>query len=154
MQSGNSSPKPSTPSAQIRSVQLSDLSPPNSQGVPLPSTSTTATTAITADTMPTAAPSVSGANMNGKRPISSIEQSQELLGAAASVMPTDAQSAAVAYQWTNPEDAPGYAWRNKKAQDEYNRAYESLVDKNRKIGSMFFLFLLPCNTGNGPSYWS
>jgi hypothetical protein len=126
MQSGDSTPKPSTPNAQIRSIALSDLSPPNSQGVPLPVD------------MPTVAPAASGANMNGKRPISSIDQSQELQGGVslAAAIPTDASIRATStYQYTQPEDAPGYAWRNKKAQDDFNRAWDSLVDKNRKIGS-------------------
>ncbi|KAI5275676.1 hypothetical protein E4T47_01378 [Aureobasidium subglaciale] len=130
MQSGNSSPKPSTPHAQIRSIAISDLSPPNSQGGPLPLD------------MPTVAPSASGANMNGKRPISSIDPSQDLNGGVSlsAHIPTDAQvraNAATIYQYTKPEDAPGYAWKNKKAQDEFNRAWESLVDKNRVIGNRY-----------------
>lgn len=126
MQSGNSSPKPSTPHAQIRSIAISDLSPPNSQGVPLPVD------------MPTVAPSASGANMNGKRPISSIDQSQESQGGVSlsAAIPTDASIRATnTYQYTQPEDAPGYAWKNKKAQDDFSRAWDSLVDKNRRIGS-------------------
>jgi hypothetical protein len=130
MQSGDSTPKPSTPNAQIRSIAISDLSPPNSQGVPLPID------------MPTVAPSASGANMNGKRPISSIDHSQESLGGGVSLsaaIPTDASiRATTTYHYTQPEDAPGYAWKNKKAQDDFNRAWDSLVDKNRRIGSMCF----------------
>ncbi|KAK6006510.1 hypothetical protein QM012_006920 [Aureobasidium pullulans] len=128
MQSGNSSPKPSTPNAQIRSIAISDLSPPNSQGVPLPID------------MPTVAPSASGANMNGKRPISSIDHSQESQGGVplSVAIPTDASvKAAAAYHYTQPEDAPGYAWNNKKAQDDFNRAWDSLVDKNRRIGNKY-----------------
>ncbi|CAD0013913.1 unnamed protein product [Aureobasidium pullulans] len=103
MQSGNSSPKPSTPNSQIRSIAISDLSPPDSQGVPHPP----------AETMPTVAPSASGANMNGKRPISSIDHSQELQGGVSlsAAIPTDAQ-------------------------DDCSRAWDALVDKNRSIGSM------------------
>jgi hypothetical protein len=126
MQSGNSSPKPSTPNAQIRSIAISDLSPPNSQGVPLPVD------------MPTVTPSASGANMNGKRPISSIDHSQESQGGVSltAAIPTDASiRASTSYQYTQPEDAPGYAWKNKKAQDDFSRAWDSLVDKNRRIGS-------------------
>ncbi|KAI4742872.1 hypothetical protein E4T50_06739 [Aureobasidium sp. EXF-12298] len=128
MQSGNSSPKPSTPNAQIRSIAISDLSPPNSQGVPLPVD------------MPTVAPSTSGANMNGKRPISSIDHSQESQGGVSltAAVPTDASiRASTSYQYTQPEDAPGYAWKNKKAQDDFGRAWDSLVDKNRKIGNKY-----------------
>ncbi|THY10726.1 hypothetical protein D6D01_09185 [Aureobasidium pullulans] len=132
MQSGNSSPKPSTPNSQIRSIAISDLSPPDSQGVPH----------LPAETMPTVAPSASGANMNGKRPISSIDHSQELQGGVSlsAAIPTDAQvraNAAATYQWTQAEDAPGYAWKNKKAQDECSRAWDTLVDKNRSIGNKY-----------------
>lgn len=38
------------------------------------------------------------------------------------------------YRWSRDEDAPGYAWRNKKAVEEYNRAWEQLVDRDRTIG--------------------
>lgn len=132
MQSGDSSPKPATPSAQIRSVAISDLSPPNSQGVPLPASTTN---------MPTVAPSASGANVNGKRPIESIDPPQDLSGGVSlsAAIPTEEavrNHAATTYAWTRPEDEPGYAWKNKKAQDEYNRAWDSLVDKNRRIGSV------------------
>ena len=127
MQSGTSSPKPSTPSAQIRSVAISDLSPPDSQGVPLTN-------------MPSVAPSASGANVNGKRPISSIDPAQDSQRATSlsASIPTNAQiktHSATGYSWHKPDDEPGHSWKNKKAQDEYSRAWDSLVDKNRRIGS-------------------
>jgi len=38
------------------------------------------------------------------------------------------------YKWTRDEDAPGYGWKNKKAMDDYSRATEQLVDRDRVIG--------------------
>ena len=34
------------------------------------------------------------------------------------------------YTWGREEDAPGYAWMNKKALDEFHRAWDSLVHKD------------------------
>ena len=95
--------------------------------------------------MPTVAPSASGANVNGKRPIESIEHVADGQGGVSlsAAIPTDAQvktHAATGYSWNRPEDEPGYLWKNKKAQDDFNRAWDSLVDKNRRIGSRLHLF--------------
>lgn len=37
------------------------------------------------------------------------------------------------YTWSREEDAPGYAWLNKKALDEYHRAWDSLVHKDSTV---------------------
>lgn len=37
------------------------------------------------------------------------------------------------YQWTRDEDAPGYAWKSKKAREDAARAYENIVDKERSV---------------------
>lgn len=114
--------------------------------------------------MPAVASSASGANANGKRPISSIDATGEGL-ASASANALDLGDAAVAagpaaelagsagarpadtprgsvkthgpsgYTWVKLEDEPGYAWRNKKAQEEYNRTWDAMVDKDRTVGS-------------------
>ena len=53
------------------------------------------------------------------------------------------------YTWTNEEDAPGYIWQNRKAQEEAARAWNGIVDKDQMIGSEFFCpfdsSLLFCN---------
>ncbi|KAI9722755.1 MAG: hypothetical protein M1828_004451 [Chrysothrix sp. TS-e1954] len=41
------------------------------------------------------------------------------------------------YTWTKEEDAPGYAWKNRKAQDEANRAWGQIVQKEEMIGRRF-----------------
>ncbi|GAB7348583.1 hypothetical protein MBLNU459_g6969t1 [Dothideomycetes sp. NU459] len=150
--------KPSTPAAQTIPAYLSDLSPPDSQGVPVPASSTAA--GSSGANMPAVAASVSGANANGKRPISSIDATGEgLAGASVSALALGPSAAAAAaasagraadapqgavkthepsgYTWVRAEDEPGYAWRNKKALDEYSRTWEAMVHKDRVVGKRY-----------------
>lgn len=39
------------------------------------------------------------------------------------------------YSWSRAEDEPGYSWMNKKAQDEYTRAWEGLQHKDVMVKS-------------------
>lgn len=151
-------PTPSTP--PTNRLIPSELSPPDSQGgVSLSST------------MPSVAPSASGANANGKRPLDSLDNpasatsslpldgSFDAINAgiasaneAANPVNTSANSngsgnqqhkvqthAATGYSWSRQEDAPGYAWQNRKAQEEANRAWEmGIVAKDRAVGSELF----------------
>lgn len=39
------------------------------------------------------------------------------------------------YQFSRVEDEPGYAWLNKKAQDEYQRAWDQLSHKDAMVKS-------------------
>lgn len=39
------------------------------------------------------------------------------------------------YTWTRAEDEPGYSWLNKKATDEYTRAWEALQHKDAMVKS-------------------
>lgn len=39
------------------------------------------------------------------------------------------------YSWIRAEDEPGYQWSNKKAQDEYTRAWETLQHKDAMVKS-------------------
>ncbi|KAJ9647841.1 hypothetical protein H2199_001617 [Coniosporium tulheliwenetii] len=34
------------------------------------------------------------------------------------------------YAWYRPEDEPGFAWKNKKAQEEWGRAWDQVLDKD------------------------
>lgn len=123
--SGTISPDdPATPSAQTLPAHLADLSPPNSQGgVPLPANMKD-----------------SGANANGKRPISTLDGNGDVGGPAASAglrsaRVPDAQSQvkthpASGYTWTKPEDEPGYLWKNKRAVEDAHKAHDSLVYKD------------------------
>jgi len=118
------SDKPLTPLAQQFLPQgTADLSPPNSQGVPLPSAS------------------VRRANANGKRPLSTIDGNGDAPPAPRSAQvssttepPQIKTHEPSGYSWVKPEDEPGWAWKNKRAVDEANRAYDGLLMKDQRIG--------------------
>lgn len=100
--------------------------------------------------MPTVASGSSGANANGKRPRDTIDTATAATDSASATAVASDISAhgnishhaghpgthPAGYTWTKPEDAPGYAWQNRKSQEEANRAYEQgVVHKDRSIGS-------------------
>ena len=111
---------PATPS----NVLASELSPPSSQGVPLVSP-------------------INGANANGKRPLSTLDVNGDAPPFVRSDWAPPTEPAIVhtheasGYKWTRQEDEPGWAWKNKKALDEYHRAYDTLIMKDFKIGGEF-----------------
>lgn len=87
--------------------------------------------------MPTSASGSAIANANGKRPINTIsngaDESEHLAamhanGKPRQEFPTKTHERS-GYTWSREEDAPGYAWLNKKAMDEAHRAWDSLVHK-------------------------
>ncbi len=45
------------------------------------------------------------------------------------------------YAWDREEDAPGYAWRNTKAQEEGQRALGQIVDLGMMVKGMYGDFL-------------
>ena len=115
--------KPTTP----MTTSMADLSPPSSQGVPLPDTS--------AGNLPTP-----GANANGKRPISLLDTNGEAppplrLGQSNNVPAQVKTHASSGYTWSKAEDEPGWAWKNRRAVEEANRAWEGLLMKDLAIGS-------------------
>lgn len=71
-----------------------------------------------------------GKNANGKRTLAAAEDGVGAGGGSGAE-----QSAQAVGQQGRVEDEPGYAWRNKKAQEEYARAMDQIVDKVRMIGS-------------------
>ena len=106
-----------TPANQV--AQPSNLSPPDSQH---------------RSAMPVA---VSGSNANGKRPINTISNGADDVEELAAMQPrqeflkkTHEKSG---YSWSRTEDEPGHAWMNKKALDEYHRAWDSLVHKESMV---------------------
>ena len=144
----NAALTPSTPPHQ-HAPHLASLSPPNSQGgVALPNT-----------TMPSVAPSASGANVNGKRPLDSLDAQGDAMAAAAAGLGSDGLGAAPpavgaggeggrptkvhthaesGYSWSKIEDAPGWSWQNRKALDEAQRAWETgVVGKDRTVKGQF-----------------
>jgi hypothetical protein len=99
------------------------LSPAESQSQTLPN-------------MPTVASGTHMANSNGKRPHGALQNGVEE-DEAVETLPNAGRSnllvqthASSGYKWSRAEDEPGYAWSNKKAQDEMNRAMDSLAHKD------------------------
>ncbi|KAK0906898.1 hypothetical protein LTR02_005732 [Friedmanniomyces endolithicus] len=105
--------------------------------------------------MPTSAP---GANSNGKRPLNIISNGAEedgnaandLTGAATTPHSSTGKGRAAGgpdfapkihqqsgYTWEKLEDEPGYAWLNKKAQDERQRAFDGMVHKDCVVGNRY-----------------
>lgn len=99
--------------------------------------------------MPTSASGSAIANANGKRPLNTIsngaDDADEILamqigangagigkGVTKQEFPTKTHERS-GYQWNRAEDEPGYAWLNKKALDEYHRAFDSLVHKESMV---------------------
>lgn len=46
------------------------------------------------------------------------------------------------YAWYRPEDEPGFAWKNKKAQEEWGRAWDQVLDKDIMVLSKLGWVLL------------
>ncbi|KAF4547854.1 Hypothetical protein D9617_35g090050 [Elsinoe fawcettii] len=116
-------PKPTTPNP---SSGFSDLSPPSSQTAPLPSPR---------------------ANANGKRPLSTLDNNVELshptTRSANAATTKDAEPQEVkthqpsGYTWVKTEDEPGYSWKNKRAIEEAERAWGTILHKDRKVGNRY-----------------
>ena len=114
-----------TPHNQIP-PQASILSPPDSQHQ---------------SAMPTSASGSVMANANGKRPINTIsngaDDAEELAAMHANGKPKQEfpprKHERSGYMWSRAEDEPGYAWMNKKAQDEGQRAWDSLAHKEYMV---------------------
>jgi len=117
---------PDTRSHELNALNAlaSELSPPSSQGVPLLSP-------------------INGANANGKRPLSTLDVNGDAPPSVRSDWAPATEPAVVhthevsGYKWTRQEDEPGWAWKNKKALDEYHRAYDTMIMKDFKIGGEF-----------------
>jgi len=120
MQESTTAFQPATPDTRS-SALASELSPPSSQGVPLASP-------------------VYGANANGKRPLSTLDVNGDAPPSLRSAQVAAPEPAEVqthqssGYTWTKQEDEPGWAWKSKRAVDEANRAQDSLIMKDLRIG--------------------
>ncbi|PVH98779.1 hypothetical protein DM02DRAFT_530535 [Periconia macrospinosa] len=108
---------PSTPktAAAFALDPTSELSPPNSQGGPSLSTTT----------------STAGLNTNGKRNLPAGASGEAAASNfAPGVVHTDP---ATGYKWSKQEDQPGYEWKNNRAREDEARALEQIVDKGSQI---------------------
>ena len=136
-----SSPSSSDLEGQSRTdpPQTSILSPPDSQH---------------RSAMPTSATGSAIANANGKRPINTIsngaDETDDMQAAGSALGSSGGSGAGKAraefatkthqqsgYQWNRAEDEPGYAWLNKKALDEYHRAFDGLVHRDYMVKGTF-----------------
>ncbi|KAF2154610.1 hypothetical protein K461DRAFT_291536 [Myriangium duriaei CBS 260.36] len=132
---------PGTPTGRSITT-FGELSPPSSQG-----TAPTAASAITSS------PSVP--NANGKRPASTLDNNSETSqptsrppAASRGVSTMDGQQdnhsprqtkvhEASGYTWSRQEDEPGWGWRNKRAVEDAERAWNGVLNKERKIGNRY-----------------
>ncbi|KAF7187315.1 hypothetical protein HII31_11403 [Pseudocercospora fuligena] len=93
--------------------------------------------------MPTSASGSSIANSNGKRPLQTIsngaDDMEELQAMANGKARADqmVKTHPSGYQFSRVEDEPGYVWLNKKAQDEYQRAWDQLSHKDVMVKNRF-----------------
>ncbi|QIX01397.1 hypothetical protein AMS68_006914 [Peltaster fructicola] len=111
------------------------LSPPESQ-----TEQTTTTTTSSRDMPVTTGP----ANANGKRPRKDISNgATEDEDGARAMRSVNGKQLAIqehkksGYKWERAEDEPGYAWLNKKAADECNRAWDQLIHRDLVIAGRF-----------------
>ncbi|GAB7338976.1 hypothetical protein MBLNU457_5645t1 [Dothideomycetes sp. NU457] len=123
MQESTASFTPVTPDTRSNAL-TSELSPPSSQGVPIASP-------------------LHGANANGKRPLSTLDVNGDAppplrSAQAAASGPAEVQTHQPSgYTWTKQEDEPGWSWKSKRALDEANRAQDSLVMKDLRVGDRY-----------------
>jgi hypothetical protein len=109
---------PSTPRnyANFALDPSSELSPPNSQG---PSSH------VPRDgNLPTRV--AESLNQNGKRTLAPTSASTK------DSVQTDPETG---YQWFTQEEAPGYAWKNSRAKEDEQRAWEQIIQKGDMIRS-------------------
>lgn len=95
------------------------------------------------------------ANANGKRPLTDISNGPDDDDAMAGKgegqqkqrqeFPTKTHAAS-GYTWNSAEGEPGWAWGNKKAVDEANRAFDSLLHRDSMVRGEF---QRACVTGEG-----
>jgi hypothetical protein len=129
---------PSTPNHNPHSTtEPSSLSPPDSRGVPglAPASNSKQQQQQQQQSPSSAIPPAEMLNANGKRTLD-----------VATGAPTPGTGPGSGkylgrheggYAWDREEDAPGYAWRNAKAQEEGQRALGQIVDLGVMIKGMY-----------------
>ncbi|KAF1972983.1 hypothetical protein BU23DRAFT_466380 [Bimuria novae-zelandiae CBS 107.79] len=123
---------PSTPrnAASFAAGPASELSPPNSQGR-LPEESLSALAGG-------APPSIINANGKRAHPSSVANAATPAAGSAGDKKSGPTQTdPKTGYQWSSPEDAPGYEWKSNRAREEEARALDVVVDKNTMIRTRY-----------------
>lgn len=157
--SSNPTTPPNTTAATAAAHVSSELSPPDSQNLapqhpqlaPSPFTPLSARGASAANAGRKMAPS-DKVNANGKREWDPSHKNDPanaagLVDKSKKNSSTDATMSGEAsttngsahgpYKWEREEDAPGYAWTNSKARDDFARVWAGVVDKERGIGNKY-----------------
>ncbi|KAI9656880.1 MAG: hypothetical protein M1821_003519 [Bathelium mastoideum] len=127
-------PAPSTPRQSSSHLPpVSELSPPSSQSRQASSSTNTTSNALAQSALGIASDSAMGTALtNGVGPLANTRSG----GASAGTGEIKVHEG-TGYQWIRVEDEPGYAWRNRKAQEEAMKALEQIVDKEKMIGSRY-----------------
>ncbi|KAF2214566.1 hypothetical protein CERZMDRAFT_90153 [Cercospora zeae-maydis SCOH1-5] len=91
-------------------------------------------------------PTASLANSNGKRPLQNISNGSDDMeelhamsnvnGKARPDAPYKTHESS-GYTYSKAEEEPGYAWLNKKAQDEFSRAWDGLQHKESMVKNQY-----------------
>lgn len=115
--------QPSTPrnAAGVLADRNAELSPPDSQGPP---------NLNRGESSGAGAAGPSALNANGKRLHASAAPSASSTGTTH----TDPETG---YQWSKPEDQPGWEWKNARAKEDEHRALESIIDKSYMIKTRY-----------------
>ncbi|KAF2706784.1 hypothetical protein K504DRAFT_493141 [Pleomassaria siparia CBS 279.74] len=107
--------------------QSSELSPPNSQGPTL---------ARDDSFSATFSGSPSALNANGKRVYGTVPTSSSS-GPAPVDNSNIHEDKETGYQWSKPEEQPGWEWKNSRVKEEEIRALELIVDKSHMIRTRY-----------------
>lgn len=127
-------PAPSTPRQTTSHLPpVTELSPPNSQSRRVATGAGNARAQAALDIL-----GGIGGVLNG-----AAESTSNLPGTG--VFQSTASSAAgpvkvheaTGYQWIRPEDEPGYAWKNRKAQEEAMKALDQIAEKEKMVGARY-----------------
>lgn len=120
----NSTHNPSTPHHPALD-STADLSPPNSQSQSQQAQSHSQTRDPSNPT--------TGVNANGKRPLSAAQNvAASMLGGGGTH-----QDAETGYQWSRPEDQPGFEWKNNRAREDELRALDVIIHLGRQIKTRY-----------------
>ena len=130
-------PEADAPSTPKHSQAPSELSPPTSHGPHASGSNSAQPSELSVAT----SMERSTLNENGKRVAA---RSADLGNGIAKSGQIQQQHKPTGYTWDREEDAPGYSWKNKKAQEDYARSWDNIVGKDQMIGSMSFQTYLLC----------
>ncbi|KAF4309162.1 hypothetical protein GTA08_BOTSDO03318 [Botryosphaeria dothidea] len=132
---------PSTPTTALAHAELS---PPSSQGANTSATRTAASDAVINENGKRVLPTGlnfgggggggGGSSSSSNRIVPSGDASVEgMLDGGSGKRALSGVHAASGYRWEREAEAPGWSWKNKKAQEEWIKAEEGLVERERMV---------------------